>query len=286
MPLVSINGLVCITQKRVYFQPAHATFLEKPLVNLKIDKISQLFKRRYTLRDVAIEVVSNDLAKNKTKTMYLVFDSTELRDQAYDVIFRQLPDKEGCMTTDKDITEFTSKWCKGELSNFEYLMICNSYAQRTFNDLTQYPVMPWVIKDYQSDLLDLQNLETYRDLTKNIGSIGNPKRLNDLKERFEQAPDENTKFLFGSHYSAPGYVIGFHVRDKPQWMIKFQSGRFDKADRLFKDIKDEWDQAMNDRTNVKELIPEFYDPKKSQFLINSFKIDLGKRQNGDVIDDV
>lgn len=44
-------------------------------------------------------------------------------------------------------------------------------------------------------------------------------------------------------------------------MIKFQSGKFDHPDRLFKGIDDEWNGCMTDRTNIKELIPEFFLPE-------------------------
>ena len=32
----------------------------------------------------------------------------------------------------------------GEISNFQYLMHLNTLAGRSYNDLTQYPVFPWV----------------------------------------------------------------------------------------------------------------------------------------------
>ena len=50
-------------------------------------------------------------------------------------------------------SEITSQWQRGLISNFDYLMYLNSLADRTFNDLTQYPVFPWIIADYTSDIL-------------------------------------------------------------------------------------------------------------------------------------
>ena len=46
----------------------------------------------------------------------------------------------------------------------------------------------------------------------------------------------NPKFLYGTHYSTPGYVIGYLVRKHPEYMLKLQGGKFDKADRLFYSI--------------------------------------------------
>src|SRR5688572_22766306 len=42
------------------------------------------------------------------------------------------------------------KWLNGKLSNFDYLMALNTIAGRSYNDLCQYPVFPWIISDYTS----------------------------------------------------------------------------------------------------------------------------------------
>lgn len=42
------------------------------------------------------------------------------------------------------LSSATSKWLKGEISNFDYLMHVNIAAGRSYQDLTQYPVFPWV----------------------------------------------------------------------------------------------------------------------------------------------
>ena len=52
-------------------------------------------------------------------------------------------------------------------------------ADRSINDLTQYPVFPWVITDYSSDHLDFNDPSIYRDLSKPIGAL-NQERLNRL----------------------------------------------------------------------------------------------------------
>ncbi|KAJ5079063.1 neurobeachin [Anaeramoeba ignava] len=64
----------------------------------------------------------------------------------------------------------TQKWVNGKISNFEYLMILNSMAGRTYNDLTQYPVFPWVIADYENETINLKDSKIYRDLSKPMGS--------------------------------------------------------------------------------------------------------------------
>ena len=61
-------------------------------------------------------------------------------------------------------------WQCWRISNFDYLMRLNTLAGRSYNDLTQYPVVPWVLKDYASSNLDLTNPASFRDLTKPIGA--------------------------------------------------------------------------------------------------------------------
>ncbi len=41
-------------------------------------------------------------------------------------------------------SNWTRRWVNHEISNFEYLMHLNTAAGRTYNDMTQYPVFPWV----------------------------------------------------------------------------------------------------------------------------------------------
>ena len=60
------------------------------------------------------------------------------------------------------LAEMCERWCKGLLSNFDYLMFLNDCSGRSLHDLTQYPVLPWVIADYKSATLDLANPATYR----------------------------------------------------------------------------------------------------------------------------
>ncbi len=118
-------------------------------------------------------------------------------------------------------------WCGRCMSNYDYLMALNHLAGRSFNDLSQYPVMPWIIADYHSLSLDLHDQATFRDLSKPIGAL-EPTRLAALKQRFKQmaelahdtegetttcdtARTREAPFLYGTHYSSPAYVAHFLV---------------------------------------------------------------------------
>jgi hypothetical protein len=40
------------------------------------------------------------------------------------------------------------------------------FLGRSYQDLNQYPIFPWIIADYESEKLDLNSPSTYRDLSK------------------------------------------------------------------------------------------------------------------------
>ena len=63
-------------------------------------------------------------------------------------------------------TSVTQRWVRGEITNFQYLMALNTLAGRSYNDLMQYPIFPWVLADYDSsqDEPDFNDPATFRDL--------------------------------------------------------------------------------------------------------------------------
>lgn len=46
------------------------------------------------------------------------------------------------------------------------IVYCRAVSGRSFCDLNQYPVFPWVLTNYEADSLDLTDPEIYRDLSK------------------------------------------------------------------------------------------------------------------------
>lgn len=45
------------------------------------------------------------------------------------------------------------------------------FLGRTYNDLNQYPVFPWVLTNYTSETIDLNDSNNYRDLSKVINAV-------------------------------------------------------------------------------------------------------------------
>ncbi|KAH9861669.1 hypothetical protein J1614_011422 [Plenodomus biglobosus] len=183
----------------------------------------------------------------------------------------------------------TKKWLRGEMSNFHYLMFVNTLAGRTFNDLTQYPVFPWVISDYESEELDLTDPGNFRDLKKPIG-VQDPKQERMIRERFSsfaEMGDASQAFHYGTHYSSAMTVASYLMRLQPFSAAFFliQGGTWDHADRMFYSIQNVWESASNkNMADVRELTPEFF--FLPDFLTNVNGYNFGLRSDGSSIDNV
>lgn len=69
---------------------------------------------------------------------------------------------------DARLNVITQQWREGQITNWEYLIALNLISGRTYQDLMQYPVFPWILSDYESSTLDLNGIENYRNLAKPI----------------------------------------------------------------------------------------------------------------------
>lgn len=143
-------------------------------------------------------------------------------------------------------------WLCGALSSFDYLMAMNSLAGRSVHDLSQYPVLPWVLADYRSQSLNLADPAAFRDLSKPIGAL-NPARLEQFRERYRESADaaHEPPFMYGTHYSTAGFVLYYLVRQAPALMLRLQSGRFDDPQRLFHSVCATWDGVNSSTSDVK-----------------------------------
>ncbi|CAL0327334.1 unnamed protein product [Lupinus luteus] len=177
-------------------------------------------------------------------------------------------------------------WRRRDITNFEYLMILNTLSGRSYNDLTQYPVFPWVLADYSSEVLDYNKSSTFRDLSKAVGAL-NSKRFEVFEDRYRNFCDPDIpSFYYGSHYSSMGIVLYYLLRLEPFTSLhrNLQGGKFDHADRLFQSIDATYKNCLTNTSDVKELIPEFF--YLPEFLVNSNSYHLGVKQDGEPIGDV
>lgn len=286
-PSCNIFGILGFNEKEIFFTSStkiEDIFKEdfKGSENLKVrrrrwamNSISAIYLRRYRLRDTAIEVF---FKRGKHKSFFVDFGHlathTKIRNNFAKYLMNYAPrscfkqwismpltrlvHEGGGVNGGEDLLD---KWMNHEISNFEYIMSLNSLAGRTFNDLCQYPVFPWVIGQYNEPTIDLSNPATYRDLSKPMGAL-NPARLNEFLSRYhsfaENIHSDIPPFMYGSHFSTMvGVVLHFLVRLEPFASLhqEMQTGHFDVADRLFASIPRTYEHNTNQLSEVKELTP-------------------------------
>ncbi|KAI3321630.1 beige/BEACH domain-containing protein [Xylariaceae sp. AK1471] len=280
----------------------------------KWQDVISLSKRRFLFRDVAIEVFFTD-----GRSYLLTAKDQAMRDEVFSRLASKTPHTAGpnSLPNPEDAWRLESlkmfeespqtfgsklgnifnsspwnpimrRWQRGEISNFHYLMLVNTMAGRTFNDLTQYPVFPWILADYTSDDLNLEDPATFRDLSKPMGAQ-TARRQADYRSRYTSLAEiGEPPFHYGTHYSSAMIVASYLIRLPPfvHSYILLQGGNFDHADRLFFSIEGSWKSASQDNgSDVRELIPEFF--CLPEFLTNVNGYNFGSRQgSGGQVNDV
>ncbi|MCJ8729842.1 hypothetical protein PDJAM_G00110980 [Pangasius djambal] len=272
-------GRLEITNQHIYFYDSSTEKEEGVGQDFKwpLSQIREIHLRRYNLRRSALEIFLID------QTSYFLNFNKEVRNKVYNrmLLLCSLP-LHGTRSPQELLkaSGLTQKWVNREISNFDYLMQLNTIAGRTYNNLAQYPVFPWILSDYTSEELDLSDPRVFRDLSKPVAVL-NEKNAKAVKEKYESFEDPTgtiDRFHYGTHYSNAAGVMHYLIRVEPftSLHIQLQSGRFDCADRQFHSIPATWQTLMDNPNDVKELIPEFfYFP---EFLENQNGFDLGRLQ--------
>ncbi|XP_026668554.1 neurobeachin isoform X12 [Ceratina calcarata] len=255
-------------------------------------EVRAIFSRRYLLQNVAIEI----FLASRTSILFAFPDQATVKK-----VIKALPrvgvgikygipqTRRASMMSPRQLmrsSNMTQKWQRREISNFEYLMFLNTIAGRTYNDLNQYPVFPWVLTNYETKELDLSLPSNYRDLSKPIGAL-NPSRRAYFEERFQSwEHDSIPPFHYGTHYSTSAFVLNWMIRVEPMttMFLALQGGKFDHPNRLFSSIALSWKNCQRDTSDVKELIPEFF--FLPEMLVNSNRYRLGRQEDGSVVGDV
>ncbi|CAK9290464.1 unnamed protein product [Gordionus sp. m RMFG-2023] len=283
---VSVHGNILLSKNMFFFEvdeSIHKNQMIDPEILKYLDTnvgggcvkwnfcdITAIFSRRYLLQNNSLEI----FLTSNTSVMFSFPDRNIVKK-----IVSLLP-KVGCgpkygipksrkssLMSPKQLfkaSNMTEKWMQREISNFDYLMFLNTIAGRSYQDLNQYPVFPWILSNYETKELDLNDPINYRDLSKPIGAINNDRR-NIFVERYKTWEHNSIPpFHYGTHYSTSAFVLNWLLRIEPftTLFINLHGGKFDHPNRIFGSIKTAWYNCQRDTSDIKELIPElFYFPE-------------------------
>ena len=243
------------------------------------------YQMKATIEDIQIEYSKNDYRigfVNNNDNNNLFINSNILMYKKKDMNLRNL----------------FEKWQNWEMSTLKFLMFCNIYANRSLNDINQYPVFPWIITDYIDKNISPENPNLIRPFELPMGMMNINKDSQARKDNFielwknmkEDGENDPNYGRYGVHYSTSMYVSYYMVRVFPFANIKLemQGEKFDDPNRLFLKMDISFNNAITQKTDLRELIPElfcfpemFYNSNNLQLGEITEKLDEGENQEND-----
>jgi hypothetical protein len=300
----TVNGTLSVTSNELYFEVEEndPTFklLNGNLISYAdnfhgkwhFSEIRAIFSRRYMLQNIGLEI----FVANRSSVMF-AFAERRIVEKVVNILPKVgagprygLPQtRNTSLASPQQLfrsSNMTQKWQRREISNFEYLMYLNTIAGRTYNDLNQYLIFPWILINYDAPTIDLNSPSSYRDLSKPIGAL-NPSRRQFFMERYQNWDNTGIPpFHYGTHYSTAAFTLNWLIRTEPftSIFLNLQDGRFDHADRTFHSMSTSWKNCQRDTSDVKELIPEFF--YLPEMFLNLNKFNMGLTQDKHQVNDV
>ena len=265
--------------------------LRNKIIMIKYQDIEEIISRRYIYDYRAIEIFLkngksyyfNLFVKENINSFFEEIEKIQNKNNKnnpyiYDFILIKDPIKYF------EDNKYFVKWKDSEISTYQYLLYINKFSSRSYNDINQYPIFPWIFLESSFGSHKKENnLPKFRELSFPI-SIKNEKDMEDAKSFFESNYNENPKYPshYRLHYSTSGYLLSYLVRVSPftEEQIRFQNNQFDSPNRQLQSI-DEILHILSTSSDNRELIPEFF--TTPEFLLNSNYIDFGYRLNDKIM---
>ena len=260
------------------------------------DDIKEIIKRRTLLVNNSIEIS----CKNGKSYFFNFFRVKEV-EKAY-LYFNEINEKlfEGVSknniklnsNNENKIKNILSLFRNGKISNYKYILYLNKFATRTYNDLSQYPVFPWLVlehdkieKIFKEKEQNCKNFTFLRNLNYPI-SLQTEKKREVIVEKYRSEEIDSSKFcchLF-KHYSTSGYIYYYLMRMNPyeQNIITLQNFKLENSERIFNSFN-ELEEILREDSDNRELIPDFFCYFDYYINLNCFY--LGERENGKFNDD-
>ena len=269
------------------------------------DDIEEIVDRRILYRWQGFEI----FLKNGKSYIFNMVNKTN-----YEQIINSLKAIPNVLFRQKDFLnnkqEISLQWMDKKLDTYEYLLYINKYSSRSYNDINQYYILPWIILDFSKiDDINKNEKEIFRFIKTRKLNESNKKLEREILElipkfrnfrypvsaqiekqrliKIEKFNDEeeNFKFHHGTHYSTSSYVEYYLMRNEPYTtlIIELQNYSNEDPNRLLLRLKDTI-YIINSGYDNRELIPEIF--SKIDIFINVNCGYFGNRKDGELIDDV
>ena len=257
-------------------------YKKKKIIIILFDEIEEILERRFLLIWQAIEIY----LKNG-KSYFFNFLTKEQKEFILDIFKNNKITKNKIHQKDNFkiyLKNLLKQWQREELSTYEYLLFLNKYGSRSFNDVNQYPIFPWLIKKYQIE--NNNNIDIkYRNFKYPMGAQTDDNQRIALT-RFQEDEKNGAKFPlhFGTHYSTSSYIYFYLMREEPftTLLIKLQGYKHENPNRMFFSLGDTL-FVLETGCDNRECIPDIF--YKIEQFINLNCADYGCKNNGLRVDD-
>ena len=258
-------------------------FKRNKVVIISFDEIEEIIERRFLLMWQAIEIY----LKNG-KSYFFNFLSKEKNNSILDIFKNNKKTKDKIHTKNffKSISKYLiNEWMEEQLTTYEYLLFMNKLSTRTYNDINQYPIYPWIIRKYEINQTTNEVIEKYRDFKYPMASQLEQNRDMAL-QKFQDDEENGDDFPIhhGTHYTTSSYIYFYLMREEPftTLLIKLQGNKQENPDRMFYSFVDTLTILESGHDN-RECIPDLV--AKAEQYINLNCVDFGKKNSGVRVDD-
>jgi hypothetical protein len=254
---------------------------EKTIIIL-FDEIEEILERRFLLMWQAIEIYLkngksyffNFLSEGESKNIIDIFKGNAItKDKIHEKDFFKIYQN-----------NLLSEWKKERLSTYEYLLFLNKYGSRTFNDVNQYPIFPWIIINYEPYESNQVKIK-YRNFRYPMGAQTEDNR-NTALGRFQDDEENKVKFPvhYGTHYSTSSYIYFYLMREEPftTLLVKLQGYKQENSNRMFQGVLETL-AMLGAGSDNRECIPDLF--CKIEPFINVNNADFGIKSNDVRVDD-
>ena len=152
---------------------------------------------------------------------------------------------------------YTKKYKDNIINTYQYLLAINKYSSRSYNNINEYPIMPWLVYDNKIRDFDLPMcLQT--EESRNL-----------FEDKYLKFKYMGMKFCHNNFYSSAPYTFFYLSRINPfsNGMIKFQGNCFEIPERQFLSVEITI-QLCPKTSNNREPTPEIFEMPEIYYNIN------------------
>ena len=238
-------------------------------IKIKFKNFKFFFERNYYYLNNSIEIFTKN-----NKSYYFIFNTSTIKELFLNIIKKNIDN-----FIQPKIKYIFKNWEKGKISTFKFLNLVNIYGNRSFKDITQFPIFPWILNDYS--ISENSNNNQIRKLNLPIGQLNTERKekfekkynclIQELDDKYKKykiedfIKDVNIKlekipYYYNTTYSNIDSVSYYLIRIFPFYFINLniQKNLLSESKKIFSNLEKCYFNSLNSKNNLREIIPQFF----------------------------